>query len=413
MYYHAISNSRFGRTSVDRFRGSNPSDFIYLVLADSLLSTHSEFGSDDDSYGLPVLRSCTKDSDFISITVTWWNGAYDTKTLIFEASRNLEIPDAIENTFLDDESMYENNSLLAMANIIKDDDVPYSITRLLFRTVQDKFQVVEVADAHEIEPLAVPESLSHVQKAAIHDLKRVGSNSLSTAVDLVSWQGHYYAFKQVEDENYAGVVREINILDQLHASPHTVSLTAIAVRENRVQGFLMPYFPRGNLTDVFNRLRTVRNVAEGIMTIPLSIKLAWAQQIASGLADVHGISAYNGDLTLENVLLGDDGRIVLIDFNPVSLSSAFSAPELLQEWDTDDSAPPSFTPAADVYSLGLVLWAMAHETVQVDPNLPWHSSIPDWYKPIVKSCLSENPEDRPSAAHVRSLLSEGLNTENC
>jgi serine/threonine protein kinase len=99
---------------------------------------------------------------------------------------------------------------------------------------------------------------------------------------------------------------------------------------------------------------------------------------------------------------------LLIDFLPRGISDDFAAPELVKmshshgiPFELVVSAP------ADVYSLGLVLWAVAEERWGGIRTPVWRDGkTPDWYRDIVKRCLVLAPEARPSAIEVLSLLEQ-------
>lgn len=48
------------------------------------------------------------------------------------------------------------------------------------------------------------------------------------------------------------------------------------------------------------------------------------------MVDLHAISAYNGDLKPQNVLIDPTGQALLIDFLPMGISDDFAAPELVK-----------------------------------------------------------------------------------
>ena len=96
----------------------------------------------------------------------------------------------------------------------------------------------------------------------------------------------------------------------------------------------------------------------------------------------------------------------LIDFLPKNTSDEFAAPELLKMfWSYGLTFESVLTAPADVYSLGLVLWAVAEERWMGMPTPVWRAGkTPNWYRDIVKRCLVLDSEARPSAIGVLSLL---------
>jgi serine/threonine protein kinase len=134
-----------------------------------------------------------------------------------------------------------------------------------------------------------------------------------------------------------------------------------------------------------------------------------ARQITQGVVDLHAIEAYNGDLKPQNVVLGPAGQAILIDFLPMGFSDEFAAPEVLAKHRNHDTTLESvLTGPADVYSLGLVLYAVAQEKVHgVRPPLWRDRRVPCWHRDVVRRCLHLDTAARPSALEVLSLLQEG------
>ena len=145
-------------------------------------------------------------------------------------------------------------------------------------------------------------------------------------------------------------------------------------------------------------------------------------QVADALAYVHDQGVVHRDVTPANVLCSPDGRALLADFGIARLidtsrvtaaattvgTAAYMAPEQVQGVDV--------TPAADVYSLGLVLLELltgrkaftgtAQETAVArlvrDPDTS--TDVPDAWRDLLRDMTERAPSDRPSAAQVRDRL---------
>ncbi len=145
-------------------------------------------------------------------------------------------------------------------------------------------------------------------------------------------------------------------------------------------------------------------------------------QVADALAYVHERGVVHRDVTPSNVLCGSDGRPRLADFGIARLvdttritaaatavgTAAYMAPEQVQGLDV--------TPAADVYSLGLVLLEMltgrraftggpqevAVARLARDPDIG--TGVPGAWRDLLRAMTQRAASDRPSAAAVRDRL---------
>jgi serine/threonine protein kinase len=117
--------------------------------------------------------------------------------------------------------------------------------------------------------------------------------------------------------------------------------------------------------------KTLKEIEQKERILPLGRGLAIAKGICNGLAAAHRIGVLHRDLKPENVMVGEDGRPLLMDFGiavetggyvpqgeTVPGTPQFLAPELLQ-----GEAPSVRT---DVYAMGVLLYEMFTGRVPID-----------------------------------------------
>ncbi|TDL18957.1 kinase-like protein, partial [Rickenella mellea] len=281
-----------------------------------------------------------------------------------------------------------------------------TVTCITLENVQGCTSATVTEDKEEIvNYIPIPSHLSHIPTVQITELYKV--TSLYMDVDRVIWQNQSWAFK-LTGHNPEGNLREISKLDQLSHSPFIIQIKAIVIdRQNVIRGFITPFMPRGDLSNVLDMEHREQGLSnDGCNAIVWSIKLAWARQITRGVADLHAIPTYHGDIKAANVLIDETGHALLIDLCPMGITDAFAAPEILAIIDDHATEFESkLTAMADIYSLGLLLYALAEETSSIAMPLIWRNEgTPMWYRDAVQRCIAEDCRARPTAAELLHSL---------
>ncbi|RDB24362.1 hypothetical protein Hypma_008390 [Hypsizygus marmoreus] len=347
---------------------------------------------------------------------------YDTGYMLNVAyKRNEDEPDAKENEILD-KPMGIGDKEAVVLDFIEDDLIPIiphlyprpSVTGVTAQTVAGKLTTTTFEDINAIvQYRPIPEHLSHVPTVPVADLRRC--NMLSPEVDIVLWEERPYAFKWPLVDTVDEIVAEITTIDRLSRSPHIVDLVAIvtAKQTGHIRGFLLPYFPAGNLDHVISIGRKHEDLDDDTDQYAFNwdLRLSWARQITHGVVDLHSISTFNGDIKGSNVLVSSAGTAVLIDFLSQGITEAFSAPEVMAKYDANEPLQNLLTGPADVYSLGVLLWRLADEKIRVSLPPVWRQGdekIPLWYREIVDKCLASDESARPSSKEVLKLLAREI-----
>lgn len=169
-------------------------------------------------------------------------------------------------------------------------------------------------------------------------------------------------------------------------------------------------------------------------TIPPSVLLDWAIQIARGMYYLHNdapLSIIHRDLKSGNILLlnkVEDGNfenvLKITDFGlareivtttrmSAAGTYAWMAPEVIRT--------NTFSKGSDVWSFGVVLWelltgqvpyrdveplAVAYGVAMNSLTLPIPSTCPDFFKELMKDCWQQDPHKRPSFQGILEDLEE-------
>ncbi len=193
----------------------------------------------------------------------------------------------------------------------------------------------------------------------------------------------------------------------------------------------LPYYVMDLVLDESGRPRSMKDaLVRGEATEELAAN--WYEDLREGLEYIHAMGVVHRDVTLENVLVGSDGRAVLSDFGvskilprdlraelnetantlvrgekPLMGKAFYIAPEVADGG--DESA------ASDFYSLGVTILRLLTQVwyapgVNLDDLLPLD---PQWRR-IVPALLADKPTERrmpawlrPDGNPFRSLVTSG------
>lgn len=174
--------------------------------------------------------------------------------------------------------------------------------------------------------------------------------------------------------------------------------------------FVMEYVDGHSLGDALKagRLELVR-------------KLDIAVQIAKGLVYAHKNGVVHRDMKPGNVLIDGEGRAIITDFGIAQMIDhadghaqaggtqlVMGTPEYMSP---EQRAGRPITAAADIYSLGLILFELFTGRLPVEgarrPS-QMASGLPGYVDEVVEQCLDPDPAKRPRAEDVRDRLIEGM-----
>jgi len=137
-------------------------------------------------------------------------------------------------------------------------------------------------------------------------------------------------------------------------------------------------------------------------------------QLCQALDYVHALGLVHRDVKPANVLVGEDGRVTLLDFGlvcPTRGASRVGATAEICVGTMEYAAPEqmrgeSVDARADIYSLGCVLYELVTGQRPIDadssrePAAPSElvSGVPRELETLLLAMLAQRPDDRPSSA---------------
>ncbi|KAK9820873.1 hypothetical protein WJX74_000255 [Apatococcus lobatus] len=178
-----------------------------------------------------------------------------------------------------------------------------------------------------------------------------------------------------------------------------------AVIDNRHLLLITEFMPRGSLFECISRDR------DG--------NLKWfkrghvlALDIVRGLLFMHARDCLHRDLKSMNVLLGKEWQAKICDVGMCSMPAVttssgdglgtlyWTAPEVLEK------GASAYRKASDVFSLGVILWEVCSGQQPEHRQFPLESpeDCPEAIADLIRGCLSEMPQERPTMQTVFNTL---------
>lgn len=230
--------------------------------------------------------------------------------------------------------------------------------------------------------------------------------------------------------------QQIKLLHCLKWSPHVVDFVGVVVDDSfsSVKSYLT----------VPTSMTLGRMLSLGFLRskwgLPLSTRLAWAQQIITGIRDIHQMGFVVGLATNMDVRVDNLGNIKFATFRssirPEDCYRSETPGQIAPEQKICDNGEFKCTSRTDLFQLGGVLKLLAHfcgeasgvcfkfnagcpeglsESTDsfVDPvTLPmFEEYIPPWYTKMIEICQSPLPEDRLPASALLAMFPQSLTSE--
>jgi len=197
---------------------------------------------------------------------------------------------------------------------------------------------------------------------------------------------------------------EINALNRLRSAENVIQFYGVVVddKEEIIKGLLISYAEQGALIDI---------IYDHNHSLPWATRERWARQIVNGLAEIHEAGFVQGDFTLSNIVINDEGDAKIIDINRRGCPVGWEPPEATPLIESNQRISMYIGVKSDLFQLGMVLWALATQEDEPEAHgrplrIGADVHVPSWFGQIVATCLSEDPRRRLQALQLASMFPE-------
>ncbi|KAL6829766.1 serine/threonine protein kinase [Trichoderma camerunense] len=286
-----------------------------------------------------------------------------------------------------------------------------TVTNLKLETTDGRLHVHVVEDGNEIIHYPSVSQIRHLGCRRVKERDIVFDSHMSGFVYKVSVNGNMLIKKEIPSpDTVEEFLYEVNALNGLRFSRHVIDFYGVVVDDNdeHVKGLLISFAGQGALIDII-----FENCKENNIGIPWETRERWARQIVQGLADVHESGFVQGDFTLSNIVIDDDGDAKIIDINRRGCPVGWEPPEATALIESNQRLSMYIGVKSDLYQLGMVLWGLAMledepETQGRPLILGPEINVPDWYRQMTEICLSDDPRLRLQAASLLRMFPHAL-----
>ncbi|KAK3987823.1 kinase-like domain-containing protein, partial [Cladorrhinum sp. PSN332] len=280
-----------------------------------------------------------------------------------------------------------------------------TVTNLKLETRDGRLHVHVVEDVNEIINYPSTRMIRHMGCRRVKEREIQFGSHMSGFVYKVRVHGQVLIKKEIPGPDTVDeFLYEINALNSLRSSRNVIQFYGVVVddREEHVRGILISYAEQGALVDV---------LYDHDHSLEWPIREKWARQIVAGLSEIHEAGFVQGDFTLSNIVIDEQGNAKIIDINRRGCPVGWEPPEATPLIESNQRISMYIGVKSDLFQLGMVLWALATQDDEPEAQgrpLRIDSDVeaPTWYCRIVEICLSENPRDRIQALHLLGLFPE-------
>ncbi|PNH36456.1 hypothetical protein VD0002_g5744 [Verticillium dahliae] len=263
-----------------------------------------------------------------------------------------------------------------------------TVTNLKLQTTDGRLHVHVMEDRNEIINYPTVRQVQHLGCQRIRERDINFDSHMSGFVYKVSVGQEVLIKKEIPGpDTIDEFLYEINALNRLRYSRNVISFFGVVVddHDEHVKGLLISFAGQGALIDLL--------------------------QIVEGLSDIHESGFVQGDFTLSNIVIDDEGDAKIIDINRRGCPVGWEPPEATPLIESGQRISMYIGVKSDLYQLGMVLWALATQEDEPETHgrpliLEHDVDVPHWYRELVGFCLSDDPRHRLQAASLLTLFPE-------
>jgi serine/threonine protein kinase len=319
---------------------------------------------------------------------------YDLKTLHYQRDKSARIYEAIRDS-LPDIQFYD------------------TVTNLKLETTDGRLHVHVTEDVNEIIPYPSIPAIAHLDYDCFKEKEVDFDSHISGFVYKVGVGGRTYIKKEIPGPDAVDeFLYEINALSSLQNSNSVVQFEGVIVDETGqlIKGLLISYAREGALVDMIYDFKN---------QLSWERREKWARQIVEGLSEIHEAGFVQGDFTLSNIVIDHNDDAKIIDINRRGCPVGWEPPELAKLIESGQRISIYIGVKSDLFQLGMVLWALAEQQDEPERQerplirtLKRPSNVPDYFKDVVRACLSDRPRDRLSAKALLTRFPEPVSMED-
>lgn len=284
-----------------------------------------------------------------------------------------------------------------------------TVTNLKLQTSDGRLHVHVTEDVNEIIPYPSLSAVEHLECKKFKESAISFDSHISGFVYKVDVNHKVFIKKEIPGPDAVEeFLYEINALCSLRDSKSVIKFEGIIVDEKNelIKGLLISYADQGALVDLLYDYK-------GSDRMLWERREKWARQIVQGLSEIHEAGFVQGDFTLSNIVIDHNDDAKIIDINRRGCPVGWEPPELAKLIESGQRISIYIGVKSDLFQLGMVLWALCEQQDEPERQerplyrtFSRYSTVPTYFRDIVKACLSDSPRERPIAKEILAKFPE-------